>query len=273
MTVDGDRVTGVETAQGEVFSARQAVVGSIHPYDLRKHFPNVDAGVLARAEAVQLSLYGVLTMHHALHEPLRYRSSESDELQKVCMLEMVPSDMGEFRRYFDDLRYQRMSDPLPAMVATSPSVLDPSRAPAGKATGCMIAFAPWNLNGEGPEAWATHRERIGQSVLGSAGRWVENLTPDNIIATCMHTPVDMDKYSPSFRHGDVHGCGPYFYQMNGHRPTPDLANYTVPGVDRFYLTGPFMHPGGGVFGGGRATVVKMFNDLGMDFEKAATPMH
>jgi hypothetical protein len=31
--------------------------------------------------------------------------------------------------------------------------------------------------------------------------------------------------------------------------------------------GPFQHPGGGVFGAGRATAMKMFDDLRMDFQK------
>jgi hypothetical protein len=48
-----------------------------------------------------------------------------------------------------------------------------------------------------------------------------------------------------------------------------LAQYTVPGVDRFYLVGPFMHPGGGVYGAGRATAMRMFEHFGMDFDKVA----
>jgi hypothetical protein len=36
------------------------------------------------------------------------------------------------------------------------------------------------------------------------------------------------------------------------------------------LVGPFLHPGGGVFGAGRATAMRMFEHLGMDFEKVAT---
>jgi hypothetical protein len=67
--------------------------------------------------------------------------------------------------------------------------------------------------------------------------------------------------------GDVHGVAPYFYQTGGHRPTPDLAQYTVPGVERFYLVGPFLHPGGGVYGAGRGTAIRMFEHLGMDFDK------
>jgi hypothetical protein len=71
----------------------------------------------------------------------------------------------------------------------------------------------------------------------------------------------------------VHGVAPFFYQSVGHRPTPDLGQYTVPGVERLYLVGPFMHPGGGVFGAGRATAIKMFEDLGMNFEATASAGH
>ena len=41
----------------------------------------------------------------------------------------------------------------------------------------------------------------------------------------------------------------------------------MPGIDRLYLAGTFMHPPGGVTGGGRATAIKMFADLGMDFDQ------
>lgn len=39
-------------------------------------------------------------------------------------------------------------------------------------------------------------------------------------------------------------------------------------MDRLYLAGPFQHPGGGVYGAGRATAIKMFEQRGMDFSAA-----
>ena len=77
----------------------------------------------------------------------------------------------------------------------------------------------------------------------------------------------MERTSPSFRRGDLHGIATTTYQSGAHRPTPELGQYTVPGLDRFYLVGPFQHPGGGVFGAGRATAMKMFEALGLDFDK------
>lgn len=41
----------------------------------------------------------------------------------------------------------------------------------------------------------------------------------------------------------------------------------MPQIDGLYLVGPFMHPGGGVFGAGRATAIQMMDDLDIEFDK------
>ena len=43
----------------------------------------------------------------------------------------------------------------------------------------------------------------------------------------------------------------------------------MPGCERLYLVGPFQHPGGGVFGAGRATAMVMAEDLGIEFDRIA----
>ena len=119
-------------------------------------------------------------------------------------------------------------------------------------------------------SWDDIKERVADQLLNDSKTWVTNLNADNLVARFVDSPLDSERYSPSFQQGDNHGAGAYFHQINGHRPTPDLAQYKVPGVDGFYLVGPFMHPAGGVFGAGRGTAIKMFGDLGIDFEKVAT---
>jgi hypothetical protein len=109
---------------------------------------------------------------------------------------------------------------------------------------------------------------MGDRSLAAYRKFVKNLTSDNIIKRTIATPLDHARNLPnSMVGGDVHGVAPYFYQTGGHRPTPDLAQYTVPGVERFYLVGPFQHPGGGVYGAGRATAMRMFEHFGIDFGK------
>jgi phytoene dehydrogenase-like protein len=97
--------------------------------------------------------------------------------------------------------------------------------------------------------------------------FIDNLTPANIIDFVVDSPLDLERASVSFQKGDLHGIAPYMYQSGSHRPTPDLGQNTVPGVDRLYLVGPFQHPGGGVFGAGRATAKRMCEDFHIDFDK------
>jgi hypothetical protein len=42
----------------------------------------------------------------------------------------------------------------------------------------------------------------------------------------------------------------------------------VPGIQGLYLAGPFLHPGGAVTLGGRATAMKMLMDWKIDLKKA-----
>jgi phytoene dehydrogenase-like protein len=50
-------------------------------------------------------------------------------------------------------------------------------------------------------------------------------------------------------------------QLLGARPIPELSNFTVPGVEKLYLAGCTVHPGGTVTLGGRATAMKMYDDF------------
>jgi phytoene dehydrogenase-like protein len=106
------------------------------------------------------------------------------------------------------------------------------------------------------------------NALAQYRKFFTNLDDDNIIGRLVRSPVDHETDSPaSFIKGDIHGCAPFFYQTVGHRPTPDLGSFTVPGVENLYLVGPFMHPGGGVFGAGRATAIQMMDDMDIDYDK------
>lgn len=67
--------------------------------------------------------------------------------------------------------------------------------------------------------------------------------------------------------GDLGGLAMFSNQIGGLRPTPELSQYAVPGAQGLYLTGPFMHPGQGVNGGGRAVAIRVFADLGLDFSQ------
>jgi phytoene dehydrogenase-like protein len=267
VNVTDGRATGVETAGGERIPAREAVVGTIHPWLLERLIDGLDERVAANARRIQPSSYAPATAHFALNELPRYRAGDAPG--RAFLAGLVPGRLETFRRGFDSFRYGEIPQHA-MMTALVNSQHDRTRAPAGKATLCLWAFMPFELRDGGAARWDAEKPAMGARMLEHYRHYVTNLDEDNILAHRCFTPLDIERSSPSFQRGDVHGTGPFLYQFGGHRPTPELAQYTVPGLDRFYLTGCFMHPGGGVFGGGRATAMKICEDLGIDFDSLAS---
>jgi phytoene dehydrogenase-like protein len=256
------RAAGVVTTTGEEYQARDAVIGAIHPHDLGRMVEGVDADVARAAEATQVSPVACLTVHAALKAPLRFRSGMPVE---AVMNELLPTSYEVLRRSFDDLRYGRLSQ-YPLIGFGSLTAFDPSRVPEGRATIHAWDYVPY----ERPDgrSWDDTKRDDAERMIEHMSRFIANVGLDDILQYHCDSPVDMERTSPSFRRGDLHGIATTTWQSGAHRPTPELGQYTVPGVDRLYLVGPFQHPGGGVFGAGRATAMKLADDLKLDLTRA-----
>lgn len=264
--VSDGRASGVELADGERILARDAVIGAIHPHVVRKFVDGVPEPVLQRAERTTLAAFSLFVCHYDLKAPIRFHAGK--EVEKAIMLSLLATDnLREMMSDFDELKQGRISKRR-LVAGNDESLTDPSRVPPGCGMFHSTGFAPYELAEGGSARWDEYKEEFGDLQQAAFRRFVANLSDDNIVARKLFSPVDLERGSPnSMMRGDVHGLAPYFYQSAGHRPTPDLAQYRMPGVERLYLVGPFMHPGGGVYGAGRATAMQMFGDLGMDFDK------
>lgn len=264
VVVANGRAAGVVTADGQRHLAREAVIGAIHPHLLSSMVPGLDAQVKAAAEATQISAAACVTIHAALDAPLRFRTPQAVQ---SMMIELMPGSYRELRECFDDLRYgEFMRTRL--LGLGSLSMFDDTRTPPGKAIMHVWDYAPYTRpDGRG---WDEAKADYARGMLERMRAYVSNLDEVLLEYHC-DSPLDMERTSPSFHRGDLHGIAPTSWQSGSHRPTPDLGQYRVPGVDRLYLVGPFQYPGGGVFGAGRATAQVMCEDLKLDFERVATP--
>ena len=265
--VSGGRATGVELADGQRFMAKDAVIGAIHPHVIRKFVEGVPEPVVERAERTTLAAFSLFVCHYDLRQPARFRTSD-EAVGRAIMLSLLATDnLREMMADFDELKQGRISKRR-LIAGNDESITDPTRAPPGCGMWHSTGFAPYDLAEGGSVRWDEFKEEFADLQQAAFHNFISNLTPGNIVARKVYSPVDLERSSPnSMMRGDVHGIAPYFYQSAGHRPTPDLSQYRVPGVERLYLVGPFMHPGGGVYGAGRATAMQMFGDLGMDFDK------
>jgi len=256
------RASGVRMTTGEEFQARDAVIGAIHPHVLSKFVDGVPAPVRHRAERATLAPFSIMVSHYDLRENAKFYAGEDVGL--ATMLEFMASDkLSDMISDFHGLRRGEIT-PRRLCAGGDESIGDKTRVPPGAGMFHGITFAPYTL-ADGRH-WDEVKEEIGDLSLAHYRKFVSNLTSDNIIARKIVSPLDLERSSPnSMMRGDLHGVAPYFYQSAGSRPTRDLGQFRVPGVERLYLAGPFQHPGGGVYGAGRATAIAMFDDLGMDF--------
>jgi phytoene dehydrogenase-like protein len=257
------RAVGVVSSEGREYEARDAVIGAIHPHHLGRMVEDLDPQLVRAAEATQISENACITIHAALKAPLRFRNGEP---VRAVMNELLPTNYEQLRRSFDDLRYGGFSK-YPLVGFGSLTAFDPSRVPEGRATLHAWDYVPYRRTDGRP--WDETKREYAERMLKHMGMFIENLGPNDILQYHCDSPVDMERTSSSFLGGDLHGVATTTYQSGAHRPTPELGQFTVPGVERLYLVGPFQHPGGGVFGAGRATAVKVAEDLKLDLNRTA----
>ncbi|OJY64265.1 MAG: hypothetical protein BGP16_00320 [Sphingobium sp. 66-54] len=258
VTAAGGRATGVVLDDGTRHSARDAVIGAIHPHLLPEMVPAMAPQAAQDALRTQITDAACITIHAALDAPLQFKAPDVD----AVMIELMPDSYETLRRAFDDLRYGGFVR-TPLIGIGSLSQFDPSRVPEGKAILHAWDYVPYNR--PDGRSWDEAKPDYADVMIGRMADFIPNIR-DIILEAHIDSPVDMERTSPSFMRGDLHGIATTTYQSGAHRPTPELGQYRVPGVDRLYLVGPFQHPGGGVFGAGRATAQVMFEDLDVDFE-------
>lgn len=266
LITSGGRATGVVLDNGQEYHAKQAVIGSIHPHLLNDFIDgDLDENLQLNLKRVQPASYSAMNTHYALKEAPIYKAGP--EIGNCFAVETHRGNLMKMREMFDDLRYGRIPKDLSLLAITNTNH-DPSRAPNGQATLYLYHFMPYDLAEGGASRWDDIKDEVADRLLEELQSVTTNMGSDNIIARYVDSPLDVERQTPSFQRGDILGAGMYLDQLLGRRPTPEIADYTVPGLDAFYLCGPFMHPGGGVIGGGRPVAIKMMSDLGIDFQSA-----
>jgi phytoene dehydrogenase-like protein len=262
------KAVGLQTAT-ESYLANEAVIAAIHPKRLNHFVDGLDAAMVQRAARGKPSAMNLIQIHLALNEPATFHAGkEIENIQMVHYSETTRVD--EMLEQLDPLRHGKLPKQY-LLAGQDQTRTDPTRAPPGKGVMFLQGFVPYKLADGGAARWDAIKGAEGARMVAQAQKFISNLTPQNIIASCVQTPLDHERHSPnSFVEGDIHGLGGYFSQNSGLRPSPELAQYRVPGCERLYLVGPFMHPGGSVFGAGRNTVINVFEDLGLNFDRVSS---
>ncbi len=265
IVVEGGRATAVQTADGSAFTASKAVVSTIHV----RHLPsivgeeNLPADYLAGISRWKPSVT-MFASHYALSEAPRFKT-EAGPMESVTMggLESLTS----LHRMLAAFRAGRLELDDPVVLALTPTVIDPSRAPAGKHSFKLISFLPYEL-AEGPEHWDTVKDQVADRLFEALARLTTNLSPRLVLGRHVESPLDLERRNPANWRGSCHGGASTPEQSGYFRPVEGWSSYRTP-IAGLYQTGACTHPGGSVSGlPGRNCAAVLLADLGSSLEAA-----
>jgi phytoene dehydrogenase-like protein len=259
IVVEGGRAVAVRAGHHE-YRAERAVVASVNPDQLYLRLladADVPAPIRQEARGYRYGR-GCVQIHLALSEPLRWADERFDRVGQPHLtggLDALSLHVA-----------QAMSGLLPAsptISLDSPTSLDPSRAPEGKATARLqMLEIPCRPVGDaagridvGDGTWTEDlKRRFADRILEIAGRHVPNL-PGAVLGMHVISPDDLARFSPNQGPGDPYGGSHDVAQSYLFRPLPSQPSHRT-AVPNLFLLGAATWPGHGVNGGSGFIVAK-----------------
>jgi phytoene dehydrogenase-like protein len=256
LIIENGKCTGVECIDGSNYRAAKAVVSTIH----LKHIVEMAPKELWGDEflsSVQIFKpeHAMFSMHYATSDPPRYPLVGGGQIvsTEAALLEQ-PESIFQLSVY--NAKGEVWVDDIPLQIV-SPSVGDPTRAPAGYHTVKIEGTMPYALK-EGPQHWDQIRDEVAERIFARLQRVAPNLTHDKILARFLESPYDIERMNPAMWRGSAH--------HGDRRQLSPVANYKLP-IAGLYQTGACTPPGGSITGyPGRNAAAVLLKDLGTSIE-------
>jgi phytoene dehydrogenase-like protein len=245
INVKDGAVSGVVFANGEEIAA-SAVVSGADPK--RTFLQLLDPAQLAPSFLARIQNYrskGVVARVFLALDGLpnfTALKNSSEASAAVAARIHIGPEIDYLERAFDDSKYGDFSR-APFLLATIPTLLDPSLAPAGKhVMSIHMQYAPYNLKNDD---WSNQRDALADVVVKTLAQYAVDL-PGRILARRVITPLDFEQtYGATgghIYHGEL-----ALDQLFTMRPLLGCARYRTP-IRGLFLCGSGTHPGVGLAG-------------------------
>jgi len=227
------RVAGVALANGEQLGA-DAVLTTVSAGVLARMLPDdaLPAGVRRQLARWRYGT-GAFKLDYALSAPVPWQAIEAREAAVVH----VGGELDELTAAAQAGARGELPR-RPALVVGQQSLLDPSRAPAGRQTLYVYAHVPADYSA--PD----------EHVAGLIEAQLERFAPGfsaTVLARAIRSPAQSERENPSLVGGDLGGGSYELDQQLIFRPTPRLSRYRTP-IRGLFVAGASTHPGGAVHG-------------------------
>jgi phytoene dehydrogenase-like protein len=248
--IENGAARGVRLMDGSQVKANKIVVSAgLSPrqlcFDLigREY---IDPILARRVELVEDSAGCVMWYHYAVHEAPQYKAEAfNPDIHECQWLGMQrdpsPEPIARCSTYAKLGQWPPLEDYIPAVGCFS--LADPTCAPPGKHVVYAEQFGPLQATRYTEKEWLKIKERYADELIHIWQQYAPNMTWDNVIGVDTSSPFDFLRWKNLAPNGCTVGMDRTNWQIEGNRPTPELANHRTP-VKNLYATGTYWHMGG-----------------------------
>ena len=246
--VENGRAVGVETVAGERIRAHLVVASGLNPQQTflelmdERHVPKE-----WRAKAAAFA-YNLIAPLFGLYLDLRERpvyEAEKDcpQLSRALMVILGLEGYAQYPEIVE--HHEQGTIPRTVMWGSTPTVFDPSQAPAQRHTAFMWEKLPYRLHGD-PRNWDREKDAHGREMLSLWTQRAPNLE-GAVIGAFTRSALDTERTFPNMRDGDLLVGAFTHGQIGAERPFPGAGQYRGH-LKGLYLCGSSSHPGGNITG-------------------------
>ncbi|MFS2090985.1 phytoene desaturase family protein [Paenarthrobacter nicotinovorans] len=246
--VSGTAVTGVRTSQGSV--SADTVLANVSPQALYTSLLREPPPAAARAAEKYQNGRGAMQIHLALDKPVEWIDARLNTVPLVHL-----SNGSDSTGVACAQAEAGLLPAEPTVVVGQQYVLDPSRAPEGKATlWLQLQEVPFAPVGDAAGELDVSKGWSGELKAGYLERVLARLeqfapgTRASVLASDILAPTDLALANPNAVNGDPYGGSAELFQNLLWRPFPEAAGHRT-AIQGLWHIGASTHPGPGLSGG------------------------
>jgi len=263
LLIENEKAKGIRLKDGTEIEARSLVVSNLSALQSIQLIgeEHLDSKIVRRVQNIRHDRHNVVWAVLAMHELPQYKAASfNPDCGSQPRMYIGPRNADYMaNQYLSEILVNGISSKLFMFVGPD-SIWDSSRAPEGKhIIGVEEFSAPVRFFS--PSRWQELRNEFEDHIIREWQRYAPNMTRENIIASHIVTPYDIQLAHPNMHEGSIAGGDMIISQMDRFRPTPELSNYRTP-IKNFYLCSFATHNGVGT---GRGCSYNSYQVIREDF--------
>jgi phytoene dehydrogenase-like protein len=262
-------VSGVELWEGRALHSK-VVISSLDPHTTFLDLigtENLPGDLKDAVEGWEYDKWSFNTLHVASQEPPHYACGDPWVDQSFMTIVGFEST-DQILAHWDNVAAGRIDEQSFGGHTTCETLLDShlSRKP-GRHVSFFQMHAPYSI----PGGWEKSGPRLEEAILARWQRAAPNMKRENLLATTMETPEDIEIRLPNMRRGSIKHGEYTPMQLGCFRPNQECSSNRTP-IEGLYVCGASTYPGGLILGGpGYLAANRVADDMGVERWWKPTP--